>query len=159
MQLARLPITYDITVEARRRFSEWYDALMARDTMFVKRISTIAWRLMALLTLTQDKAEIDLEVIEQVIAICDHQVRLRELAAPSHIVDKFARMEANILKNLKARGPLDDRQLRRFTNADQVGLFVYTQALDSLRKAGDIQLAHVAKPRIWKLANEPSAAL
>ncbi len=148
MQLAKLPVHYDITVEARHRFSEWYDRLMERNTPFVKRISTIAWRLMGLLTLTQDKDAIDLEVIDQVIALCDHQVRLRELSAPSDIVDKFARMEAAILKNLRIRGPLTERDLRRYTNADREGRFVFSRSLENLQKSDEIKLQAI-RPKAW----------
>ena len=51
---------------------------------------------------------------------------------------KVAKLEEKIRRNLKTRGPLSERDVRRYTNADKDGLWAFSIALQNLRRAGDI---------------------
>jgi hypothetical protein len=138
MQLAQLPMKITASDKARRRFQDWYNTRYSKDSPFTKRLSTIAWKLMALLAFTQNRKEVDLEVVEQAIAICDHQALLREFACPSDVRNEHARMETNITRKLKEKGPLTQAELIKFTNAGKSGFYFFQQALRNLQECGVI---------------------
>ena len=135
-QLGRLPITMDITHEARAAWTQWYEGLT--PSIHAKRLDTIGFRLLALIALTTDKDLIDLETVQVVIQILQYELRLRVLTDPVDADNRVARLEQQIRRQLKARGPLSERQLRRYTNADREGLWAFQMAMRNLYAAGDV---------------------
>jgi len=144
-QLARLgdakhPLVIDGTLEAYRRYTEWYqEEIHASSSPYVKRLDTIASRLLPLLAFTQDKPQIDIDVVDSVIEIMRHQLNLRRCYNPIDAENKFARMEASIRRKLQEKGPLPDRELQKFTNATRVGTWVYKSSVTGLLAAGIIK--------------------
>src|SRR6185369_9858677 len=70
-QAKRLPLKLDISGPAKLKWTEWYENLPASE--HTRRLDTIGFRLMALLALTTDKAEVDLETVEHVVTILDYE--------------------------------------------------------------------------------------
>jgi hypothetical protein len=140
-QLARLPLTLDITPDARARWEQWYNDLPTSE--HAKRLDTIGFRLMPILALTTDtdKDCVDVDIIERVIAILDYELRLRVLTDPIDADDRIAKLEERVRRALKARGPLTKRRLRQCVHADRDGLWAFEAALKNLISNNDIVLA------------------
>lgn len=144
-QLGRLPLKLSITPEAKARWEQWYAELPS--SIHTKRLDAIGIRLMMLLALTTDKDAIDLETVQLVIEILDYELAIRVLNDPIDADSAIAAMEEKIRRQLKGRGPQRDRDLKRHTNANRVGLWVYQKATDNLSGAGEITRDH----GWWKL--------
>jgi Protein of unknown function (DUF3987) len=135
-QLARLPLTLDIESDAKRVWEEWYDALQPSE--HARRLDAIGFRLMMVLALTTDKARIDLETVKRVLAILDYELRVRVVTDPVNADDRIARLEEKIRRQLKARGSLSERDLRRYCSADREGLWAFRRAIENVRAAKDV---------------------
>jgi hypothetical protein len=137
-QLAELPKTYDITPEARARWSAWYES--APPSEHAKRLDTIGFHLMPLLALTMDKDVIDNGVMDVLLSILDYEITIRGLTDPIDADDRIARLELKIIRTLKARGPLTRRDLLRHTNAQRDGLWAFDRAIVHLTHEGCVRL-------------------
>jgi len=135
-QIERLPMAMDITTDAKAAWTRWYDSLP--PSIHAKRLDTIGFRLLSLIALTTDKDCIDLETVEVVTAILRYEMQVRILTDPVDADNRVAQLEQRIRRQLKARGPLNERALRRYTNADRQGLWAFRMALDNLSRAGDV---------------------
>lgn len=135
-QLDRLPITLDIASEAKKAWTHWYEGLTG--SIHAKRLDTIGFRLLALLAFTTDKEQIDLETVEAVIEMLRYELQIRILTDPVDADNTVARLEQKIRKQLRGRGKLTERELRRHTNADREGMWAFQMALRNLQQAGDI---------------------
>jgi hypothetical protein len=135
-QLGQLPITMDIARDAKAAWTRWYEALP--PSIHAKRLDTIGFRLLALIALTTDKGCIDLETVEVVTEILRYEMQLRILTDPVDADNRVAQLEQRIRQQLKARGPLRERALRRHTNADRQGLWAFRMAMENLFTAGDV---------------------
>lgn len=129
-----------LTTEARDRWAEFEDVLGTGGS--VTRLDTIGMRLMAILAVTSGKSEIDLEVVNAVLAFLQYQKTVRENYRPSQAQNVVAKMQEALLQALhKARKPLSDRDLRRVTHADREGEEIYQKTRGLLLKGGRIKLA------------------
>jgi hypothetical protein len=126
-----------INPKAQETFHGWYMAL--ESSVHTKRLDTYALRLMPLLAINLGKDEVDEQVIEHVTSLCDWQLGVRRLYDPIDAENNIARMEEKIRRALSGRGPLSERNLKRFTNANRVGLWVYRQAIGNLRRGREVQ--------------------
>jgi hypothetical protein len=136
LQLAVLPRTFDITDEGRAAWEKWYNNLP--PTEHARRLDTIGFRLMALIALTMDKHEIDLETVGVVCRILDYELSVRTLTDPIDADGKVAKLEENIRRQLEKRGDLTENRLRQHTHADRDGLWAFRSAISNLLEAGDI---------------------
>jgi hypothetical protein len=136
MNLAQKRPEIDLTPSAREIFHEWYMNL--DRSVHAKRIDTYALRFMPLLAINDFKQEVDEEIVHKVISLCDWQLNVRRLYDPIDADNEIARMEEKIRRVLKAKGPLNDRELKQGTNANRKGLWVYTTAQGNLRRAGEL---------------------
>jgi len=92
-----------------------------------------------LLAVNSLKPAIDLETIQHATALCDWQLELRRIHDPIDADGKMAQMEERIRRSLRQRGPLRERDLKRFVAANRVGLWIYQSAAENLRKCGEIE--------------------
>jgi hypothetical protein len=148
VQLAKLPIVLDATPEAKAEWEVWYKKLPSNEQ--AKRLDTIGFRLMPLLAFSCEKQTVDVEIVRDVIAILDYEMRLRAVSDPIDADNAVAKMEARIRRQLKNRGPLTERVLRKSTNAQRTGDWCFRTALGNLEKAKDISLA----AKKWRLNEE-----
>ena len=135
-QLAKLPLDgsslrFEITADALEIWEHWYDVLP--DSPHARRLDTIGFRLLALLTLTTDKEIVDAEVVDAVVKILDYELQLRRLIDPIDAENSIARVEQKIVRALQAYGALSKRDLRRKVHADREGDWVFTKAVSSLQ--------------------------
>ena len=136
-QIGRLPLTLDITKEAKTAWEHWYENLPASE--HAKRLDTIGFRLLPLIALITDKNSIDLETVEVVVSILDYELNIRRLFDPIDADNLVAKVEEKIRRVLKDRGSLRRRDLRRAVHADRDGLWAFTAALANLHKEGVIK--------------------
>lgn len=129
-QLARLPVTFDITAEAKLLWEDWYCNLPVSE--HAKRLDSIGMRLMPILALTADKLNIDAVVVGRVIAILDYELKLRALTDPIDTDDRIARMEEKVRRTLNAKGQLTRRELQQKVHASREGLWAFDTALKNL---------------------------
>ena len=153
-QLARLPLEMSFTPEADALAEEWFYALPYKN--HVVRIDTIAKRLMLLLALTTDKTVIDEEVVRVVMKIMDYEYSVRVLSDPIDAENMIAKMEEKIRRQLEQRGPMNDRKLRQYTNANRVGGWALKAAINNLLDQRDI--AFDPKTKLFQSYVEPPAA-
>jgi hypothetical protein len=135
-QLSRLPLTFDMAVDAKQAWERWYDALPT--SIHVKRLDSIGFRLLGLIALTNDKDCIDLGTVSTVVRILDYEFSVRTLTDPIDADRTVARLEEAIRRQLGTRGCLSERELRRRTNADRHGIWTFTTAIKNLESAQDI---------------------
>jgi Protein of unknown function (DUF3987) len=135
-QLSNLPRTFDITPKAKARWEKWYNGLQSSE--HTRRLDTIGYRLLALIALTTDKDEIDLDTVATVCRILDYELAIRILTDPIDADGTIARLEESIRRNLGVKGPLTKNELRQCTSADKYGIWAFEQALKNLQGVGDI---------------------
>jgi hypothetical protein len=135
----------EITPEARAIYDGWY--LNLERSIHAKRLDTYAMRFMCLLAADNLKTEIDEEVVNQAIDLCDWQLQVRKIHDPIDADNATAKMEEKIRRAI-ATGPMSDRDLKRKTNANRSGLWFYNTARSNLERAGEI--AWNKKIRKWK---------
>jgi hypothetical protein len=138
-----------ITESAYAKYDQWY--MNREQSVHSRRLDTYALRLASLLAVNDYKTEVDEETIDKVLALVNWQYPVRMLYDPIDADGKVARLEEKIRRNLKTRGPLSERDVRRFTNADKDGLWAFQIAVQNLRRAGDVYLDDKKK---WKLTDE-----
>jgi hypothetical protein len=85
-----------------------------------------------------DKTEIDPEVIGIVAKLLDYEFKVRLLTDPIDADNKVAKLEESVRRNLKVRGPLTQRELRRWTHGDRDGIWAFDAAVTNLMRVGDI---------------------
>ncbi len=83
--------------------------------------------------------------MRRVCALLDHQLALRQQYDPVDAESTVARLEERVRRELRARGPLTRRDLRRYTNADRSGVWVFETALTNLVRAQDIRWDRATK--------------
>jgi uncharacterized protein DUF3987 len=135
-QLKKLPLTFNVADDAKARWEQWYTNLPPSEHS--KRLDTIGLRLLALITLTTDKDEVDLETVETVLTILDYELAIRRVTDPVDADNTIAILEERIRRALTSRGPLRKRDMRRNVNADRYGLWAFDTAISNLTRAGDI---------------------
>ncbi len=141
--------TLGITTDADAAFQAWY--MKADRSIHAKRIEGYALRLMLLFCANEERERIDIDVVNRVLRLCDWQVKVRQLHDPIDADNAVARMEANIQKQLAARGSLLDSALRKFVNAAKAGMFIYQTALRNLQSNALVARDNYRGKVVWSL--------
>ncbi len=131
------PLIVRLTPEALAIWSEFYRTIPR--TVTGTRIDSIALRLAMLMALSAHKMEIDTDVIQAAIEIAKWQLAVREEVMPLEAHNAIAALEQRICKVLKSRGPLRERDLWRYVNAERVGLWAFSTALANLQQAKEVR--------------------
>jgi hypothetical protein len=100
---------FPVTDEAVAAVDQWWFG-MPQDNSAI-RLNTIGDRLMLLLAFDLGKTEVDLEVVQTVIALLNWQYAVRIALAPSHARNTDADCYQKIVGLLKSHGSLTRRQL------------------------------------------------
>jgi hypothetical protein len=87
---------------------------------------------MSLLAVNDLKTEVDVETVEKVIKLCDHQHRVRQLHDPVDADNAVASLEEKIRRTLRAKGSASSRALKRVLHPERTGLWFYNTALKNL---------------------------
>lgn len=132
------PAPYIFTKEATEIWSKWYYGLSKSET--AKRLDGIGFRLMPILVATTDKAQVDEEIANAVVALLDYELDVRRELQPIDADNALAKMEQKIVRILESRGPFDRRGLARYTHAHKAGEWVFRTALQNMKQSGIILL-------------------
>ena len=131
-QIRMLPITEN----ARNKYDQWYMNL--ESSVHTKRLDTYALRLMSLLAVNDFKVEVDEETVDKVLALVNWQLAVRRQYDPIDADTIVAKLEEKVRRHLSIKGPLTERDLRRFTNADKAVIWAFRLAKKNLAVVGDI---------------------
>jgi uncharacterized protein DUF3987 len=151
-QLIKLPLSLDMTPDAKQAWERWYGGLTA--SMHTRRLDSIGFRLLGLIALTTDKDSIDLSTVNTVVKILDYELTVRTLTDPIDADGKIAHLEEAIRRQLGSRGCLSERELRSFTNADRDGIWAFKAAFENLKSVKDICPTAAGK---WMLSDGVSS--
>jgi hypothetical protein len=143
------PLIVRLTPEALSIWSEFYKAIPRSVTG--TRIDSIGLRLAMLMALSAHKSEIDTEVIQAAIAVAQWQLAVRDEVMPVEASNAIAALEQRICKVLKSRGPLRERDLRRYVHAERVGLWAFSTALSNLQQAGMVR--YEARKKVYAVVD------
>jgi len=122
--------------ESRKVYDDWY--MFTKRSIHAKRLDTYALRFMTLIAANEKKSEIDVITVQKALLLMEWQLEVRKLYDPIDADNEMAKMEERIKRQLSSRGPLSDRDLRRFANVKKAGLWIYNTARNNLLKANDI---------------------
>ncbi len=131
-------IVLRLDADADRLWQQWYEAMPR--TIHSRRLDTYGLRLMILLSVSRgDLATVSADTVRRVTLLLDHQLALRRQYDPIDAESTVARMEELVRRELRTRGPLGRRELRRRTHADRYGLWTFDTALSNLVHAHDVR--------------------
>ncbi len=128
---------YPIEKDVREKMQEWY--LNMSPSPHSKRLDGYAHRLMCLLTLNDNKTVIDMDIGNKVMDLIDWQFNVRQTHDPIDADSNIAKMEIRIRRQLKTRGELSRRDLKRYCHADRSGLWVFQNAIKNLDNDREIE--------------------
>jgi len=137
-----------IEPQAGELYHQWYMNL--DRSIHAKRLDGYAMRFMILLAVNQLKSAVDVETVNQAIALCDWQLRARKLHDPIDADNAIAKMEEKIRRVLSACGTLKDYELKQKVNANRAGLKVYQFAMQNLKAAQEIGWKNKTKEVCFK---------
>jgi hypothetical protein len=127
----------EITPEAFKAFDEWY--LQTPQSIFTKRLDTYGHRLMILFCANEKKTKVTQDIAERVVRVLEWQRRVREENDVIDAEGRIARMEESIRRALRKNPQgIAPRNLKRDTNYNRAGIFVWNTAISNLLKAGEI---------------------
>jgi len=127
---------FPITDEALKIYDNWY--LNLESSIHTKRLDAYAIRFMTVLAANECKKEVDSEIVNKAISLCNWQLRIRQLHDPIDADNSGAKLEESIRRALGTKGPLTTRELKRATNANRFGLFLFQTAVKNLTAAGEL---------------------
>jgi hypothetical protein len=139
-------LVLDFTPDARKFYDDWY--MKIEDSIHAKRLDTYSLRFMQLLAINSFKKNIDVEIVQDAIAICNWQLDVRKLYDPIDAENAIAKMEESIRRHLK-REQLKDYELKQKTGANRAGLWIYESALKNLQRAKEIRWDTKSKQWIY----------
>lgn len=128
-----------LTEAAKELWTGWYDQLERSEQ--TTRLDGIGLRLMAILTFTSGKSEVDESLVEATLGILEYERRIRLAFRPSDGITLPAKIEQTILNALRKHGPLRRRDLDRYAHASRYGLEAFAYGLTALQKHGRIELS------------------
>ena len=136
LRLAHSHLRLRVVPEAFKVYENWYMNL--EDSVHTRRLDTYALRLMSLLAINELKTEIDVEVVQDAIAICNWQLEMRKLHDPVDADNEMAKMEEKIRRVLRSKGVLKERDLKTSTNAYRKGSWYFDKAVKNLMESGEV---------------------
>lgn len=137
LKVAENGLELDITQEAIQLYHDWYIGL--ERSIHSKRLDTYATRFMILLAISEGKGEIDIGIIDKVIRLMNWQLEVRKLHDPIDADGQTAKMEEKIRRTLRSKGPLTERELKRYAHVERSGLWVFKMATNNLHDAKEIR--------------------
>jgi hypothetical protein len=128
--------------DARQVYHEWY--MNRKKSAHARRLEVYAMRLMILLAVNAGKLEIDLDIVQKVLALVNWQYEVRQLHDPIDADNEIAKMEERIRRQLRKERKTE-RELRIGTNASRKGLWCFRTALENLKDAGEVKYGNDKK--------------
>src|SRR5262249_22644773 len=136
-----------LTAEAKTLWATIDDVIGTDED--TTRLDTIGMRVMTVLAVSSGKKQIDADVIRATFAFLKYQKTIRQRYKPSQAETVDAKIEAAILKQLKQRGPLSDRDLERYTNASRYGTPAFKKVREALEH--ERKIARRKNDKVWQI--------
>ncbi|MFX0201589.1 MAG: DUF3987 domain-containing protein [Candidatus Hodarchaeota archaeon] len=138
----RRPLFVNLSTEAGEMFEAWYYELPRTES--VKRIDVLGHRLIPLMavnegTIERDRFTIGADTMRRIIDILKYEQITREECDPIDSDNRIAALEERIRRQLKNRGPLSKRELRRHVHGDRFGIWMFNRALCNLLSEADVK--------------------
>lgn len=130
------PYPMPLHPEALKAFEQWY--FETPRSVFAKRLDTYGHRLMPLLSINDQKKDIDLETVQKTISLLNYQLAVRQEAGPVDADSKIAALEERI-RRILSNGPLFKRDLERKINKSRCGNWAWNMAIRNLIGAREIR--------------------
>ena len=141
VEARKKPIELAFDPEAEHILQEWYISLP--DSVHTRRLETYGLRLCILLELSQGETRrITKETALAVRDLLNYELAVRRLYDPIDADNAIARMEERIRRVLSTHGPLTERDLKKRTNYQRAGVWVFNQALDNLLKSKEVRFLY-----------------
>ncbi len=141
------PVALSVEPGAMAMFERWYKS--REGSIFERRLDTYAHRLMVLLAASSGKEQVDVEVMEAVLALIRYQLDARREADPVDAENTIARLEEKIRRVL-VKGAASGRDLKRKCNYNRVGIWAWQTAISNLLRVGEV--LHAKKDDLYYLA-------
>ena len=151
-------IRLSFTPDAGAIWDKFY--LEMEQSPLTTRLDSLGPRLMGLFAFASGKSVIDVEIVRATIDVIEYQRRVRETLQPDTAMTPEAKVENLILRQLKKRGELTERDLKRYSNCGRYGSQACKRAITNLSDAKEIVASFVPsdaklptgeKRRVWRL--------
>jgi hypothetical protein len=116
-------------------------------SIHAKRLDTYALRFMILLAVNEGRFKVDSAIVSKVTELMNWQLRVRQIHDPIDAEGKLAVIEQKI-RRILISGPKTERELKRFSHADRMGLWFFTNALNNLTRAREVSFDKTTK--MWR---------
>ena len=143
-----------IDKNAAAMYSDWYNNL--EKSSHTKRLDTYAIKLMMLIAINEFKDEIDLEIVEKVIAIGNWQLAVRKVYDPIDADGKTAEMEQRIRRMFENdHAIVTERNMKRalYRHIKIKGITFYQAAIKNLLSQNEIVAVKVGKAKAYQVVD------
>jgi len=128
----------DLNPKAKESYHQWYMSLAKNPSIHARRIDTYAFRFLPLLAINEKKPVVDEETVAKATRICDWELTQRKLHDPIDADNATALMEERIRRQIKTRGEMSLRNIKRNCHADRAGIWIFETALKNLLRVREI---------------------
>jgi len=125
------PTRLELTSEAEMLWDAYYHKIP--ETKTTARLDAMGPRLMAILAFVTGKEIVDVEIVRAVIALLDHQQKVREAFQPILGNSKEAKLENAIDQAHKRHGALSKNQCRRLVNGNRFDSVTFDKVYEQYR--------------------------
>jgi hypothetical protein len=142
---------YALTTEAERLYDQWYREGLDHRSIHAVRLDTYALRLMPLLAVSDERFEIDEEIVKDTIQLVNWEHGVRQQLDPIDADNEMAKVEIRIRREL-SKGPRTLRTLQQGTQAYRTGLWLWKTALANLQ--GNDEVSYDTRSKTYRLAEK-----
>jgi len=97
----------------------------------------------------RDQFRVGPDTMQRIIDILKYEQVTREECDPIDSDNRIAALEERIRRQLKTRGALSKRELRRHVHGDRFGIWMFNRALCNVVSEGDVKF--IAKTKNYEL--------
>jgi len=136
-----------ITDPAYQLLQNWYEN--RPSSLHSKRLDGYALRILILMAANLKIDTINVDLVENAIALVDWQLEMRQQYDPIDADNEMAKLEEKIRRSLVNKKELTERELKQCTNANRTGLWLFTTALSNLKNSNEIYIDKKSKK--WRI--------
>lgn len=108
-----------ISKQGKELHAHWY--ANRENSIHSQRLEAYILKLMCLLAVNELKTEVDEDIVQKAITLCDWQLWARKFYTPIDADNKVAHMEEKIRRIIGKNGASTERKLFNLTNAKRGG--------------------------------------
>lgn len=145
---ARLVKEYALTEDAEKLYDHWYREGLDHKSIHSVRLDAYALRFMLLLAISDERFEIDEEIVNDTITLVTWEHKVRQQLDPIDADTEMAKVEIRIRREL-SKGPRTLKTLQQYTQAHRTGLWIWKTALSNLQ--GNDEIVYDSKSKMYGL--------